>query len=686
LFCPRSVRKNKKYPAGDFELMKNILTIILLVALIVFLAYFTVKQVKDNAGFMVPEVDRQASVEEDVSPVKSSAVKVQKKVDALVREDMTEKPDGDALQTEVVTEETVKEELPIVAEEPAEEVKERIGTLLTEEIMEGPVKEALPAIEEEPDVEIEQRLETLLAEEAIEGPSGDAQHVEKIFPPVKETPVTATENLGIIAADIVPEEHAEDMLSSEIQRIIAAAEEAAERAEEGIETSPTEGVKEVPVEEALPAVEEEPVVEIEEWIETLLAEEEIEEPVIEALPAVAAESAEQAEEVTGTSQAEDLKEGPVEEALPVAEKVDEKIDVLPEESITEAFTEELPPAAVEGPSREVEKNIRSLLESDSMEGPYMEASEKIAVLSFDNFSNDNSAVEKIMPGLKSLLKKKGLVIVNEDSINDFLCKEKVRLASYISKELARKMKQELKIDTMLAGSVISFNSGDIPQIALLARLIDASNGNILWADYASLSGSDFTRILGRGTIKTMDRLIPRALDRLLASFVSRPYEKNMGSAYRIAVMPFNNKSKFTNAGMIATYMFLVDLLKHYNFEPIGYGEVRKLIVDLRIRNKGELEYKNLKAFSEALNINGVLIGTVERYSGGIDSSSSPNVAINARLLDARNNRILWYNSHESGGEKKIIAFDWGGAKPVDMVAHDVVSELVKDMETVKWHQ
>jgi TolB-like protein len=188
-----------------------------------------------------------------------------------------------------------------------------------------------------------------------------------------------------------------------------------------------------------------------------------------------------------------------------------------------------------------------------------------------------------------------------------------------------------------------------------------------------------------GTIKKIEDLVPKALDKLFASFSTDISKMNTESVYRIAVMPFKNKSGSPNSGMIATYMFLVELLKFPAFEPVEYGEIKRLCVELRIRNKGGLEFKNIKALSEALGTYGILLGSVDDYDDGTNASSAPEVGITARLLDARENRILWYNSLQLSGEEDIVAFDWGSVRQVDKLAYKAVLELVEKMGKSKWH-
>jgi TolB-like protein len=309
---------------------------------------------------------------------------------------------------------------------------------------------------------------------------------------------------------------------------------------------------------------------------------------------------------------------------------------------------------------------------------------RIALLPFENLTDDKTAFEQIMPVLKNRIESKGFEFVNGDSLNNFLCKERVRSTGYISGDIAQKIKKEFNVEGVLVGSITSYYPQKNPQVGLLARLIDPTNGVILWANQASATGEDFTTILGLGMITSMEKLIPEVVDRLLNSFSVTPVYKEKEQTRRVAVMPFQNKSGRQDAGMVVTYMFLCDLLKQKGFEPVDFGDIRRLVVDLRVRSRGELDYKNIKSFSEGLDVDGIVVGTVEQYSDGLDTSSPPAVAISARLINARKDRILWSDSVQVKGDQDIIVLDWGRIRAVDSVAYEAVKKLIRKMEKAKW--
>lgn len=319
------------------------------------------------------------------------------------------------------------------------------------------------------------------------------------------------------------------------------------------------------------------------------------------------------------------------------------------------------------------------------EGDQSDFKDKIALFPFDNFSDSEDVLPYVMPELKRQLKKDGFDVVDTKILEEFLIKNRIRDTGYISKDIAMKTKRELHAAAVLVGSVVSFSTAENPQFGIVARLIDSSSGDILWAGYASGTGEDFSKILGIGRLQTIDSLIPEITDRLFVSFNEVTQHKIKEAAFRIAVMPFQNKSRYRDAGSIVAQMFLTELFRSQRFELVEYGDVRRSIVDLRVRYRGELDYGNIKALSESLGADGILVGTVESYSDGVETKSPPEVSVTARLLDAGKNRILWYNHFSLNGDDLIRVLDFGKIRSVDKVAYKAVSELVETMETANWY-
>ncbi|MEW6570409.1 MAG: CsgG/HfaB family protein [Nitrospirota bacterium] len=309
---------------------------------------------------------------------------------------------------------------------------------------------------------------------------------------------------------------------------------------------------------------------------------------------------------------------------------------------------------------------------------------RIAIFPFENFSEDRDALTYVMHLITNKLDKK-FDILDEDRLDEFLLKERIRSTGYVSTDIAGKLREELNVEAILIGSINTFEKGDSPTVGFSARLVRSSDGKILWANHAAANGEDFTTILNLGRITDIGKLTSKVLDELLHSFSVVPPAKETESTFRIAVMPFQNETSSSNVGKIATNLFIVELFKSGKFEPIEFGEVRRLIVDLRVREKGEINFKNIEAISDSSGVDGILVGTVEIYNEGLDNAAPPEVSISARLIDARKGRIIWSDFNEFKGDEDIVVLDWGRIRSVENAAYKAVTALVKEIDRVKWN-
>ena len=242
--------------------------------------------------------------------------------------------------------------------------------------------------------------------------------------------------------------------------------------------------------------------------------------------------------------------------------------------------------------------------------------ERIALLPFENFTEDAGVLKSLMPKIRGRLEDNGFTVIDEAILEAFLLKERIRTTGCIGREAASKMGQELDVKGIVIGSVNSFSNGENPIVGLSARIVRAADCGILWANNAAFTGEDFTTVLQIGTIREIGQLTDRVLDALFDSLGTYPLSKESGKTYKIAVIPFKNDSKRDDAGMIAAYLFLSALSRNKMFEPVEFGEVRRFMVENRIRGKGELDYSNKDTLAEMTGVDGILVGAVESYSEG----------------------------------------------------------------------
>ena len=501
---------------------------------------------------------------------------------------------------------------------------------------------------------------------------------QKNVSPVKEAPSALQEEVSVAAVEqAIHEENVQtvtevNVTSAEKEKALADAsindKDSLTESKTGSDRNVNQGIKvEAPVALVIPAVPEVTVPAVK--------------PVtMSPVKTVQAEKSQSAEQSI-------VQKAPVQEKTHLVKKVSPAVEVREPVAVAIAPASEAEvkkEIKYEAKPAETEKSQPVVPEMAGVEGQEVkikEKKERIALLPFDNFSGNSEALDKIMPLIVNQLEHRGYDVIDSEEVEGYLCEKRIRYASSISREVAAELGRDKMVNTAIAGSVLTFSSDGNPKIGILARQLNLETGHIMWSDFVSLTGEDYTKVLGLGTINSIDMLIPDALNNIFAALGKHSQEKDGNAKYRIAVLPFKNESKHRHAGMIITHLFQNELANNQMFDTVDYGELKRTIVNLRVGSKGEVDYNNLQALSKLLGVDVVLTGTVEEYQPGREYHSPPIVTISARLLDSRKNRILWYDNLQLDGEENIIALDWGRLRSADKVAYEAVSGLVDNIKT-----
>lgn len=121
-----------------------------------------------------------------------------------------------------------------------------------------------------------------------------------------------------------------------------------------------------------------------------------------------------------------------------------------------------------------------------------------------NFQVPMSAISLM---LEKELKKEGFQVVPYARLDQILTKMRIRDTSFVDRGTAARLWNELKADVILLGSIDTYsNERDEVYVGLTLRLVGCRDGSIIWANTLAYSGKDFTRLLGFGTLKSVDKL------------------------------------------------------------------------------------------------------------------------------------------------------------------------------------
>lgn len=334
------------------------------------------------------------------------------------------------------------------------------------------------------------------------------------------------------------------------------------------------------------------------------------------------------------------------------------------------------------------------------------AGTRIAVLPFQNVSGHLRSPGIITPLIEPGLRRRGYTVLASSTLEPFLVQHRIRATNRLSREQLVALGNEFGAAFAMVGSIDLFaDTPGNPQWGLSARLLETGTGRIVWADAAGITGDDFTGFLGLGTVTSPEDLAERvvamlfqslplagtageeqtaarpARSRKVARRVFRDPRLDTEPPKRVAVLPFENGTDRRGAALIMDDLMLAGLFRVGRFEVVDAGEMQQVLQRLGLAPYGAIDLESLRRIGDAAGVEAVVLGRVEDYNEGLrpGTSTSPSIAFDARMLDAKSGQILWMGCHEGRGEESQIVLEFGKIKSMVPLAMKVIAELVGTM-------
>ena len=167
---------------------------------------------------------------------------------------------------------------------------------------------------------------------------------------------------------------------------------------------------------------------------------------------------------------------------------------------------------------------------------------KIAFFPLENMSGKNEVPEDIVIRIaEDIHKYHGFEIITPSDLKDFLLKNRVRRLGSITEAQAKGLKRSFGADAVIITWVDLYEKADNPKIGIGIRFIETETARVVWSDYISLTGEDFSSWLGLGKITSIDPLTSKALngliDRFPVSFKKTPTEETLFALERFSLIP-----------------------------------------------------------------------------------------------------------------------------------------------------
>lgn len=309
---------------------------------------------------------------------------------------------------------------------------------------------------------------------------------------------------------------------------------------------------------------------------------------------------------------------------------------------------------------------------------------RIAVFPVENLSGTPSPVKEIRQSVINRLKTEGFPVLEEEVLEKFMAKYRIRYAGGMDKVIAKAFKEETGVEAVLITSVELYSDRIPPKIALIARLVSTGDKPvILWMDGIGMAGDESPGILGLGLIEDPKELREKAMASLLDSLVGSLSGKKGGKSvksvkrkfspkiayrspeispdkkYTVAVVPFFNRSDRKNGGEIAALHFVKELARFENFDVIEPGVVRQGFLNLRVIMEEGVSLDNADIIFSSLPADLILSGKVLDYEDYQGVFGTPKVNFSVLLIEKKSRLIVWSSESYNEGDDGVFFFDRG---------------------------
>lgn len=321
----------------------------------------------------------------------------------------------------------------------------------------------------------------------------------------------------------------------------------------------------------------------------------------------------------------------------------------------------------------------------------------IAVLPLENLSGTAAPLKSIRESIIEQLKREGFSILDNEILEKFMAKNRVRYTGGVDEVTAQAMKRETGVDGIFITILEQYSETPPPKIALTSRLIRAGDAPVIeWIDGIGLAGDDAPGILSLGLIEDPQQLLKKVTEKIAislrnhlfrgtqtvkegaqkkfrpkTSFHAPSLEK--GKKYRVAVVPFFNKSERKYAGEVMVLQFIRDLKISGKFDVIEPGLVRKAFLTSRMIMQEGISLVDANTLFPMLDADLILAGQVLDYQDYQGVYGKPKVNFSVQAIERASQRIAWSSMSYNEGDDGVYFFDWGRIN----TAHDMASRMVR---------
>ncbi len=148
----------------------------------------------------------------------------------------------------------------------------------------------------------------------------------------------------------------------------------------------------------------------------------------------------------------------------------------------------------------------------------------------------------------------------------------------------------------------------------------------------------------------------------------------------VAVLPLDNLTNNKAAGQIIKQVVISELLASGLVDVVIPGEVMSAISELDIQNISSLNKNQIRALGNALNVEAVIMGSVDQF-GDVKSGSmsAPEVTITLMMAEVESGNIIWSITLTRGGLDFMARHFGAKSETMSEVVQGVIREAIQTL-------
>ncbi|HMN03026.1 MULTISPECIES: GNA1162 family protein [Geobacter] len=155
---------------------------------------------------------------------------------------------------------------------------------------------------------------------------------------------------------------------------------------------------------------------------------------------------------------------------------------------------------------------------------------------------------------------------------------------------------------------------------------------------------------------------------------------DFGSIQSVAVMPFGNLSKDTQAAERVRDVFNTKLLATGALYVIPVGEVSRVTGVAGVMNPTAPTPEEVVKLAKMIKADAVITGMVREYGDVRSGSSMADViSLSLQVMEAQTGRVVWSASATEGGIGFTDRLLGGGGRPLNDVTEKAVDDLISKL-------